>query len=1089
MLIEDSYPLSPVQHAMLVHSLAAPRSGVYVQQLLCTVHEDLNVPTFRKAWECVIGRHAVFRTRFNWKIPGEPVQQVSREVRVPFVYQDWTGVPEERQQRLLEAFLQIDRMRGFNLDEPPLLRLALFRFSDDDYRCVWTSHHAVLDGRSRLSVLKELFTLYRQLSRGETAQLENPRAYREYIDWLCRRDLSAAERFWRGVLSGFNAPTPLVIDHGSCQAEREEFGEQRIRLSESFTKNLVNLAERYRLTPNTFLQGAWALLLSRYSGEDNVVFGATRAGRHSVPGGADDSVGVFINTLPVRVDVSTGAALLDWLTEIRAHWVAMRDFEHTPLVQIGKWSDIPSGRPLFESLVTFENYDLGCALKSGGCLDWEFRLFGNTNYPLSVAGYLGRELLLNVTYDRRRFEDSVIIRMLGHLTTLLEAMVSRPNSRLADLPMLTEVERHRLLVEWNETRRDYPRDKCLHQLFEAQVERTPDAVAVVYEEKRLTYRELNRRANQLAHHLQKLGVRPELTVGICMERCPEMLVGLLGVLKAGAAYVPFDPALPEERLCVTIEDSRVGLLLTAESFGLHSDPSGVGLDSIPPSARVRPRAGGCKVIDLVQNWEIISQQSDRNPPAAAHPLNLAYVLYTSGTTGRPKGVMVEQRSLNNYLHWVNQDLIGDRAASLPAITKLAFDASLKQLLAPLLRGHAVWLLPDGLSVDPFKLLNKLASQAAVAINCVPSLWKPLLEEVKSGKRVACADNLACLFVGGEQISTDLVQRTFAALPRLEIWNLYGPTEATANATAGRIGKGEEVTLGRPITNTQIYILDRQLRPVPVGVAGELHVGGAGLARGYLNHPEMTADKFIPNPFSGQRGSRLYKTGDLARYRADGNIEFVGRLDNQVKIRGFRIELEEIEAILRQHPAVEDAAVQARDEGQGDKRLVAYIVACGTLAPNANELRSFLRTKLPEYAVPLAFVPLQTLPLTPLGKVDRRALPCAANEIASEPGDGLAPPTSPIEKKLAQIWSEVLGCEGIGRHDNFFSMGGHSLLATQVISRVYNSFHIELPVGTLFETATLSSFAAAIEAAVKRRGQSLSPALRPRPRQLQRVDLS
>ncbi|MGH7832388.1 MAG: non-ribosomal peptide synthetase, partial [Candidatus Binatia bacterium] len=947
MQIEDSYPLSPVQHAMLVHSLAVPRSGVYVQQLLCTVREDLNVPAFREAWESIVRRHPVFRTRFNWKISGEPVQQVYRDVQLPFIFQDWKGLPGDRQQRLLEAFLQLDRIHGFNLEQPPLLRLAVFCFSEGNYRWVWTSHHAVLDGRSRLLVLKELFALYRQFSRGGTLHLERPRPYREYIDWLSRQDLTAAERFWRGALRGFTAPTPLMIDRAPGRPGEEDFAEQRARLSEALTKNLLDLAERHRLTANTFLQGAWALLLARYSGEESVVFGTTRAGRHSIMAEAGAMVGVFINTLPVRVHVTPVRSLLEWLKEIRSHWVAMRDFEHTPLVQILKGSDIPAGSPLFESLLTFENYDLGSALNNHSGLDQEFRLFGATNYPLSVAGYLGRELILNVTYDRRRFQDSVMTRMLGHLTTLLEAMVSAPASRLSDLPLLTERERYQLTVEWNDTSREYPENQCLPKLFESQVERSPAAIAAVFGNHQWSYRELNRRANQLAHYLRKLGVGPEVTVGVCMERCPEMLVGLLGVLKAGGAYVPLDPALPEERLSFTIEDSRVGVMLTAESSGGVLRPN-----SIPPSARMRSRVPRCRVIDLVDDWEIISRESKHNPPAAARPQNLAYILYTSGTTGQPKGAMIEQRSLVNYLHWVNRDLMGEKVASLPAITKLAFDASLKQLLAPLLRGRAVWLLPDVLNTDLSKLLNTIAGRSAAAINCVPSLWKSLLEELKSGKHAASADNLACLLVGGERISPELVRNTFAALPHLEIWNLYGPTEATANATAARIKKDEEVTLGRPVANTQVYILDPQLRPVPVGVAGELHVGGAGLARGYLNRPEMTADKFIPNPFSREPGARLYKTGDLARYRADGNIEFLGRLDNQVKIRGFRIELEEIEAILRQHPAVMDAAVLARDERPGEKRLVGCIVPRGTPAPAASELRSFLKTKLPEYAVPL-----------------------------------------------------------------------------------------------------------------------------------------
>jgi len=521
MHIEDSYAVSPVQHGMLIHSLCAPQSGVYIQQLIGVLREELNVSAFQRAWEQILSRHAILRTSFSWEGLDEPLQRLHRDVRLPFDYQDWSHLSSDRQAELLEDFLQSDRRQGFHLDETPLIRLTLFRCAQAEYRWIWTSHHALFDGRSRLLLLKELFGLYEAFCRGRNLRWTRPVPYREYIDWLGKKDFAGAERFWRSILNGFIAPTPLAVERGQPTATAiQSFGKQTTRLSESVTSALRSLAEQHQLTPNTFLQGAWALLLSRYSGEGDVVFGATRAGRHAAVRAVESIVGLLINTVPVRVSISSESLLLPWLNELRNQWIAMRDFEHTPLGKIQQWSQIPAGKPLFESLLVFENYQLNAALREQG-EEWdkrEFELLETTNYPLTVVGNLGRELSLEVTFDRHRFDDAIMARVLGHLRTLLEQMVSDPTRRLSEMPMLTESERHQLLVEWNRTKRDYPQDKCIHELFEEQVERTPDAVAVVFEDHQLTYRELNRRANQLAHYLQKRGVGPDTLVAVCMER-------------------------------------------------------------------------------------------------------------------------------------------------------------------------------------------------------------------------------------------------------------------------------------------------------------------------------------------------------------------------------------------------------------------------------------------------------------------------------------------------------------------------------------------------------------------------------------------
>ncbi|MGH7824893.1 MAG: non-ribosomal peptide synthetase [Candidatus Binatia bacterium] len=1048
MSIEDSYPLSPVQHGMIVHSLAAPDSGVYIQQLICSVHEDLNVPAFRRAWQAIVKRHAVFRTRFNWQVAGEPLQEVYSDVHLPFMHQDWTALPGIRQEEQLQDFLRADRRKGFKLDEAPLLRLAVFRCGRADYRWVWTSHHGVLDGRSRLLVLKEFFALYEQFCRGGILDLESPPPYREYIDWLLRQDLTAGETFWRRALSGFTAATPLVVERASVQPEGEYFGEQRLRLSERSTRNLLSLAELYQLTPNTFLQGAWALLLSRYSGREDVVFGATRAGRHSTAPGAQSTAGLFINTLPVRVRISPKKSLIPWLNEVRSQWIAMREFEHIPLIQIQQWSEIPPGHPLFETLVTFENYELDSALEKENKkhIKQEFRLIGATNYPLSVAGYLGRELLLNVTYDRRRFEDAAITRMLGHLRSLLEGMVSSSTSQLSDLPLLTAKERHQLLIEWNDTRKSYPKDQCIQQLFEQQVERTPENVAAVFGEQKLTYRELNQRANQMARYLRKHGVGPEVLVGVCVERSLEMVIAPLAILKAGGAYVPVDAAYPSERLDYMLEDTQAPVLLTQKKL----------LAGLPELSRSIPN----RMVVCLDDWSFLDREEPDNPVSPVTANNLAYVMYTSGSTGKPKGVSVSHRGVTRLVKGTDYAQLTDREVFLQ-FAPLSFDASTFEIWAALLNGARLEIL-----AAHTPSLKELAE--AIERRGITTLWlTSALFQLLAEDHVQNLSGVKQLLAGGDVLSAAHAKQVLSELPGCRLINGYGPTENTTFTCCYQMTSieqaGDSVPIGRPIANTEVYLLDDHLRPVPIGISGELYIGGDGLARGYFNNPELTAEKFIPHPFGTEPGQRLYKTGDLARYLPDGNIEFLGRVDNQVKLRGFRIELAEIEAQLAEHPSVAMVAVAVREE-TGEKRIVAYTVPAANRIVDAAELRSFLQQKLPEFMLPAQFVVLYRLPLTPNGKVDRRALP-APDQSRPELKKSYAAPRTQVEETLAAIWAEVLRLERVGIYDNFFESGGHSLKVTQVISRVCDTFEVELPPGSLFDAPTVAGFAGRVVAAL------------------------
>ena len=1077
MRIQDSYPLSPVQHGMLIHSLSDPESGVYVQQLICALHEDLNVSAFHRAWQRIVRRHPIFRTSLSWEGPGEPLQQVHRDVGLPFNIHDWSGLPQDRQDELLQSFVRLDRRHGFHLNEAPLMRLALFRLSQADYRLIWTSHHVLLDGRSRLLVLKELFALYEAFCRGRNLHLKRPPPYRRYIDWLCRQDLADAENFWRRVLSGCTVSTPLVVDRvPTVQPEAEGFGKQSARFSERLTRALKRLARQHRLTPNTFLQGAWALLLSRYSGEEDVIFGATRAGRHSSVRGAESMVGLLINTVPVRVHVLSESLLLPWLRELRSQWIAMRNFEHTPLVNIQGWSQIPAGKPLFESLLVFENYQLTAALQEEG-EGWEkreFQLLGTNNYPLTVVGYGGRELSLEMTYDRHRFDDATMTRMIGHYQTLLESMVADPERHISELALLTSAEQRQLLVEWNDTGSDYPRDKCIQELFEAQVRQTPGAVAVVFEDQQLTYQELNCRANQLAHYLRKLRVKPEVPVGICMERSAEMIVGLLGILKTGGAYVPLDPTYPKERLAFMLRETQAPVLLTQKRL-----------------VRELPEQGG-RVVCLDEEWEVIAQESVANLDSGSTSDDLAYVIYTSGSTGKPKGVSVIHRGVVRLVKNQTYVTLNSEDVFLQ-FAPLSFDASTFEIWACLLNGAKLVVFPP--YTPSLGELGEVVKRSQVTTLWLTSALFQLMVE----DHIETFRGVKQLLAGGDVLSVPHVKKFLQEIPGCRLVNGYGPTENTTFTCCYRMTTpeqvGNSVSIGGPISNTRVYILDSRLAPVPIGVPGELLVGGDGLARSYFDNPELTAETFIPNPFGNDPGARLYKTGDLARWLPNGNIEFLGRLDYQVKIRGFRIEPGEVEAVLSQHPAVRQTVVMTREEAPGDpsaplpsglslrvedragKRLVAYVVPNQEQAFTVSGLRRFLKEKLPDYMVPSVFVTLEAFPLTLNGKVDRRALP-APDPTRPELDESFVAPRTPVEEVLAGIWGEVLGVKRIGIYDNFFGLGGHSLLATQVISRACNTFHAELPLRSLFESPTIAALAGRIEAVCRTEQGLQVPPLRP-----------
>lgn len=1052
--IEDFYPLSPMQQGILFHSLAAPKSGVYFEQFSCSLTGKLDIVAFESAWQQVVDRHPILRTSFAWEGLKEPVQVVHRQVKLSSVQHDWRHLSFIEQQQQLEAFLQSDRSQSFVFTLPPLMRLMLIQLSDNSYHFTWSQHHLLLDGWSVAIIFQEVFTFYDALSKSQDAYVAPSRPYRDYIVWQQQQNLSEAETFWRQMLKGFTAPTKLWLDQNQQRLPNDSYAQQQIQLEAATTAALQSLVQKHQLTLNTLVQAAWALLLSRYSGEEDVVFGAIVSGRPSALPKAESMVGLFINTLPVRVKVDPEAFLLPWLKQIQAQQVEARQYEYTPLVEIHGWSEVPRGVSLFESIVVFENYPIDAALRKRRA-DLEikdFHGFQRTNYPLTLTVLPGSELLLALAYDEsKNFNAATINRMLWHLKTLLANIAANCDRQLWQYSLLTKAERHQLLVEWNDTQAEYPQDQCIQQLFEVQVERTPDAVAVVFEDQQLTYRELNQRANQLAHHLRSLGVKPEVLVGICTQRSLDMVVGILGILKAGGAYLPLDPSYPKERLTLILEDANLLVLLTQRQL----------ITELPKHK--------AQIVCLDAEWEEIAQgctqqfgfYSEENCHSSLTLENLAYVIYTSGSTGIPKGVMVTHRALVNHSISVAKAYQLQKDDCVLQFASISFDVAAEEVFPSLLTGATVIIRPDWI-LDFTSFHQFLEQEKLTVLNLPTAYWHEWVSYLTQ-KSALLPTALRLVIVGTEPALPEKLAlwQEFAG-DRILWLNAYGPTEATIGTTIYQPDTSQEnqqiswVPIGRPIANTQVYLLDRHLNPVPVGVLGEIYIGGVSLARGYLNRPELTALQFIPNPF-GESGASLYKTGDLACYLPNGDIQFIGRIDQQVKIRGFRIELGEIEAELLQHPQVCEAVVILGDSDRTNKYLVAYVTLQSGQTLTVTELRSFLKEKLPQYMVPSAFLVLTALPLLPNGKIDRRSLP-TPQTLRPEMEVAYVMPRTEAEQAIATVWQKALALEKIGIQDNFFELGGHSLLIVKIHSQLREIFKTDLLLLDLFRYPTISSLA-------------------------------
>ncbi|HEX8317854.1 amino acid adenylation domain-containing protein [Longimicrobium sp.] len=997
----------------------------------------LDRPALARALERIVARHESLRTVFVL-VDGEPEQRILPVEESGFALgeHDLRGEPHAEAQ--VERLVDREADAPFDLERGPLVRARLVRLADDDHLLLVTMHHVVADGWSMGVFNRELSTLYTAFSQGQPDPLAAlPVQYADYAAWQRQwaegEVLDAQAAYWTQALAGAPELLDLPTDHPRPARQDHAGAAVHVELDGELAAGLTALSHRHGTTLYMTLLAGWATVLARLSGQDEVVVGTPWANRTRPE--VEELIGFFVNTLALRVDLAPRPTLAGLLAQVKARALEGQRNQDIPFEQVVERlrpARSLAYSPLFQVMFAWQG-------AAGGAL----ALPGLTVAPAASAPRVSAkfDLLLTLGEDDGRiagdleyatslFERATVERWVGYLRRVLEEMVADDTQPVDGVALLPAEERARVLEEWNHTEAEVPADRCIHELFEAQAERTPGAVAVVFEDEPLTYGELNARANRLAHHLRTLGVGPDVRVAICVERGPEMIAGLLAILKAGGAYVPLDPAYPAGRLRTMLEDCAPSVLVTQSPL----TGTFAGVD-VP-------------VVELDAPAPAWAQGPETNPACAGlTPGHLAYIIYTSGSTGRPKGVMVEHRSLVNHTAWQAAAFGIGAGDTVLQRTSVSFDASVWELWTPLATGARMLLLSSAAAKDPEAIGRVMAEGGVTVAQFVPTLLQAVLG---AGSALPCR----VLFCGGEPLPAALVEEARAAGAG-EVVNLYGPTEATIDSTSHVCGvDGRAPAIGRPIANARIYVLDARGEPAPVGVAGELYVGGAGVARGYLRRAGLTAERFVPDPFPVESGARMYRTGDLGRWRADGTLEFLGRTDFQVKIRGFRIEPGEIEARLAEHPSVREAVVLAREDASGDRRLVAYVV--GEETAGAEALRAHVGQALPAYMVPSAFVRLDAFPLTPNGKVDRRALPAPEGDAYG--AREYEAPVGKVEQSLAEIWAELLGAERVGRGDDFFLLGGHSLLAVQMISRVRQAMDVELALAAVFEAPVLSALA-------------------------------
>jgi amino acid adenylation domain-containing protein len=1024
-------PLSFAQERMWFLDQLEPESPLYNIHMGVELSGPLNVPVLQRSIAEVLRRHEVLRTTFT-VIDNRPVQVSNENVFFKLPVHDLQELDESQRWLRVRAWAEEDARLRFDLTKGPLLRANLLRLGETEHVLLLTIHHIISDGWSVGVFVRELAALYEAYAAGRHSPLrELSIQYADFAgwqrSWLQGERLEEQLSYWRAQLAGAPPLLKLPTDRPRPPLQSYKGAHQTLLISESLTRSLKDLSRREGATLFMPLLAVFSTLLYRYSGQRDILVGTPIANRNRAE--TESLIGFFVNTLILRTRFSEQMTFRELLVQVREMALeayAHQDLPFEKLVQELQPERSLSHSPVFQVMLDLQNapmHDLELQGLRLTPLPFD-SLMAKFDLVLTV-GETDGQLNGQLEYNTDLFDAATIQRMARHLERLLEAAISNPDEQVSRLRLLTDDERQQILLEWNDTRAEIGSSYCIHELFEQQAAATPGAVAVVLNDQQLTYQELNKRANKLAHYLRGHGMRPESLVGVCLKRSVDAVITILAVLKSGGAYLPLDPSYPRERLSQMLADAGVQIVITEGYLERNAD-------------------------------EIETQiSSDLKTTIDSH--NLAYVIYTSGSTGKPKGVLVSHRNL------VHSTLARFRyyqepLSSFLLLSPFAFDSSVAGLFWTLCRGGMLVIPEEDSHQDPAHLAELIWRYSISHLLCLPTLYELILRQAQVGQ----LSSLRTVIVAGESCPPELVQHHTETLTQAELFNEYGPTEATVWSSVYRCARSIEqrsVPIGRPIANTQIYVLAPDLQPVPVGVSGEVYIGGEGVTRGYFNCPDLTTERFVPDPFGVMPGARLYKTGDLARFLADGNIEYAGRNDFQVKLRGYRIELSEVEFALAQHPDIREAVVIASGTNNEDKRLKAYVVLNEMGTATAKQLREFLHERLPEYMLPSSFVMLDALPLTPTGKVDRNALP--TDQIGVESEENYLAPRTALEQVLAGFFSEILSLERVGVNDSFFDLGGHSLLATQVLSRVREAFYLELPLRKLFKAPTVAGLAAAI----------------------------
>ncbi len=1046
--IEDIYPLSPLQEGLLFQSLYEPDSQAYLIQLTFAFSGPFDVETFRASWNILCQRHAVLRTSFMHEDLARPVQVVLKNRSVEFALEDLCDRSAAEQQQRIDTYQQCDRERGFDLQRDVLMRVGVFRCGQDQHRVVWSYHHILIDGWCLKILYDELMQIYDSRCSARPLNLPPVAPYRDYIGWLEQQDKQQGVAFWVDYLKGYErlAALPRLPDTTPAlagDARRVDF-----QLDKDLTNCLKDLAAGLGVTQNIVIQCVWGILLAYYNRLDDVVFGTIVSGRPPELDRVEEMVGLFINAVPVRMQLDRSVPFSEFVRTVQASSLVCEPFHHVPLADVQAAGS--ANRQLFDHLLIFENYPMpsSSAAENGAparCFTVEtLSAHDRTHYDLDITILPGDQISIQLAFNANVYSADQIRRTAAHLQTVIDSAVRHPQAPLSSIRIMPADEARRIEREFCGTTVSIPRDETIVDMFGRRTEQAPHSVAVIADAVTLTYQQLNQQANRLANCLRGMGVGRGVVVGICTERNAEMIVAILAVLKSGAAYLPLDPGYPQQRLCFMIDDAEIAVLISQRKL----------LDRLPRQST--------RVVCLDEVQREIAQYSDQDPGCAIAPDDLAYVIYTSGSTGTPKGVAVEHQNLVNaaYAWWSAYDF-NRLDVRLLQIASMSFDVFAGDFVRALTSGGQLIVCPDDVRLDPPSLYELLAKYRVDIFEATPGLIVPLMDFIY--EQNLPVDFLKVLILGSDALPAAHYQQLVDRFGRqMRIINSYGVTEATIDSTYfesrnGLVDVSSTTPIGKPLTNVHCFVWDGQMRAVPIGVMGELFVGGAGVARGYLNRDALTAERFLVHPQHPQQ--RVYRTGDLVRWLPDGNLQFLGRADDQVKLRGYRIEPAEIENRLLFHPRVRSAAVLVRKDCDGDQALVAYVVSDDPW--DAGEFRRFASDGLPDYMIPNFFVRVDELPLTSNGKVDKRALPDLASMTQDQPNT-FVPPRTRQEEQVADIWQQCLRVERVGVHDNFFELGGHSLKAMQIVSRIQRDLGVGVRLQELFTHPTIAELMPYIE---------------------------